>query len=123
MSQFRIKRWILVAAGNTHIAALAAILTLFLASCQRDEIVPDMPDAIPPLPPAGLLVESAHDGYCFIGWLRNTEHDLDGYIVYRGVSALGPFAVADTTLRNYWIDASCAYDTTYFYYVCAHRHR
>lgn len=119
MSHIRIGRWISVLDGNAQIAVLAAIVAVLLMSCQRDELLPDMPDSVPPLPPAGVLVESAHDGYSFIGWLRNTEHDLEKYIVYRAVSVTGPFSITDTSLRNFWIDASCAYDTTYFYYVCA----
>ncbi|MDH7514349.1 MAG: hypothetical protein QHI48_00535 [Bacteroidota bacterium] len=100
---------------------MAVLMSLVLSSCERLELPSSVPDEIPPLPPAGLIVESSHDGYVFIGWLKNTERDLRGYIVYRseGIPPTPPYLVVDTVTRNFYIDGGLSYDTLYSYFVVA----
>jgi hypothetical protein len=99
----------------------SALLTMcLLLSCSRERLVSPEPDMFPPLPPAGVRVESAHDGYIFIGWLKNMETDLKAYVVYRAeASRSGPYFVIDSTRTNYIIDLNRSYDTTYYYFVTA----
>jgi|GEM_PF-804509 len=98
----------------------AILLLLVLSACERERIVDPGPDTTPPLPPAGVLVEGARDGYIFIGWLRNSERDLRGYIVYRAEEdADGPYAAIDTITQNFIIDQQRSYDTTYHYFITA----
>jgi hypothetical protein len=89
------------------------------SACQREEFAPLAPDTIPPLPPAGLVVEEAQDGYVFIGWLKNGEQDLAGYIVYRNEPGQADFLPIDTVLKRYYIDTGRSYDTVYTYRITA----
>lgn len=99
--------------------ALALVL-VFATACERERIVSPGDDVTAPLPPTGLLVEGARDGYIFIGWLKNRETDLRAYAVHRGESG-DPvrFITIDTITANYYIDEQRSYDTTYFYFVTA----
>jgi len=93
---------------------------VLLSSCHREELQPIIPDTTAPLSPTGLLVESAHDGYVFFSWVRNTESDLNGYIVYRSEPKLaGVFIPLDTIQVTHFIDGQRSYDTTYSYHVTA----
>lgn len=99
---------------------LMIVLMLVLAGCERERIVDPGPDTTPPLPPAGVLVEGARDGYIFIGWVRNSERDLRGYVVYRAEEhADASYAAIDTIAQNFIIDQQRSYDTTYYYYITA----
>jgi hypothetical protein len=101
-------------------AGLFLLLLLLLSSCERERIVDAGPDTTPPLPPAGVVVEGAHDGYIFIGWIRNRETDLRGYIVYRAEHVPpGMFTPVDTLTQNFFIDGQRSYDTTYHYFITA----
>jgi hypothetical protein len=101
-------------------AILLPLLLVLFSACERERIVDPGPDTNPPLPPAGVIVESAHDGFVFVGWLHNNETDLRGYIVYRAESnPSGPYAAIDTLTQNYIIDEQRSYDTLYYYYVTA----
>jgi fibronectin type 3 domain-containing protein len=95
------------------------LLFLLLGACRREELQPVQPDTIPPLPPAGMSLDAAHDGLIMFSWLRNTENDIDGYIVYRREPATATFEAIDTTTNHYFIDAQRSYDTTYDYYTVA----
>jgi len=99
------------------------LLAAALTGCEREELAPAVADTVPPLPPAGLVVESARDGFVLIGWLRNTESDFGAYVVYRAEEAApGNFIAVDTIARNYHIDGMRGYDTLYFYRVTAVDH-
>ena len=99
---------------------LLLLLLLSAAACERERIVDPGSDTTAPLPPTGLLVEGARDGYIFIGWIKNRETDLRGYIVRRAESADSlHFVILDTIRVNYHIDIQRSYDTTYSYYVTA----
>jgi hypothetical protein len=98
---------------------LSSLLLLVLACCQRDELPPTALDLVAPLPPAGLVVESAHDGFIFIGWLKNTEFDFHQYEILRSEQEAGPFITIDTSRNNYFIDTHRSYDSVYYYRVCA----
>ncbi|MBN1447753.1 MAG: hypothetical protein JXA28_07460 [Bacteroidetes bacterium] len=101
-------------------AGLLLLLLLLLSSCERERIVDAGPDTTPPLPPAGVVVEGARDGYIFIGWIRNRESDLRGYIVYRAEHIPpGIFIAVDTLTQNFIIDGQRSYDTTYHYFITA----
>ncbi|MCB2203588.1 hypothetical protein KQI65_02475 [bacterium] len=102
-----------------HIAA-AVLLLVVLQSCERERIIDPGPDTTAPLPPAGIVVEGARDGYIFVGWQENSERDLRGYIVYRAEQrAPQSFVPIDTLSINYIIDTQRSYDTTYYYCVTA----
>ena len=80
-------------------------MQLSFSGCERQRIVQPDDNEFPPLPPAGLLVEGAHDGYIFIGWVKNLERDLSSYVVYRGEGQpSAPFTIIDTLVNNYFID-------------------
>ena len=96
------------------------VLAMFLlGSCQREETQPFQPDTIPPLPPAGIGIDEAHDGLIAFSWLHNTEYDLDMYIVYRREPVQHDFEAVDTTFNRFYVDVQRSYDTTYEYYVVA----
>jgi hypothetical protein len=96
-----------------------ALLLLLAPGCQRDELPPVTPDTTAPLPPAGLVVESSHDGFVFLGWLKNTEADFLQYIIFRAEEPGGAFVPIDSTSRSYYVDSRRSYDTTYYYRVAA----
>ena len=96
------------------------VVLMLVTGCERERIIFPDGDIQAPLPPAGLLVEGAHDGYIFTGWLKNSESDLAGYIVYRGETDPGnAFTPLDTITQNYFRDVMRSYDTTYYYFVTA----
>jgi hypothetical protein len=99
--------------------ALTALLLLATA-CERERIVDPGPDLTPPLPPTGLLVESSRDGFIFISWNINREHDLAGYNVYRSEQAdSADFRSIATTTDFFYVDLQRSYDTLYWYRVTA----
>ena len=100
-----------------HVLLLVLVL-VFSTACERERIVDPGSDTTAPLPPAGLLVESARDGFIFISWIRNREIDLRGYIVYRAEEA-SAFVAVDTVAEFYFIDEHRSYDSTYRYHVTA----
>ncbi|MDX9758083.1 MAG: hypothetical protein RBU27_02890 [Bacteroidota bacterium] len=105
--------------GRTPVAIML-LLCILASACERERIIDPGPDTIPPLPPTGLLVEGARDGYIFIGWIKNREPDLRGYIVHRAESKDSHrFIAVDTISTNYHIDQQRSYDTTYWYFVTA----
>jgi hypothetical protein len=102
-----------------HVLVLALVL-VFATACERERIVSPGDDVTAPLPPTGLLVEGARDGYIFIGWLKNRETDLSAYAVHRAESGdPARFITIDTITANYYFDEQRSYDTTYFYFVTA----
>jgi len=103
------------------VSFIILIVSIALVACERDPVEPGAPDTIPPIPPAGLIVEKAQDGFITISWLRNTERDIDSYIVYRSETgdALS-FTAIDTTSNDYYIDEAVRYDMRYYYHVTAY---
>lgn len=102
---------------------ITCLFTLLLAACERERIIDAGPDTTPPLPPAGMLVEAARDGFIFFSWVRNREIDLAGYIVYRAEEADSTkFVVRDTIPEFYFLDVQRSYDTLYWYRVTAFDH-
>jgi fibronectin type 3 domain-containing protein len=107
------------ARGLMVLLALGLLLVVSTA-CERERIIEPGVDTTPPLPPVGLLVEGARDGYIFIGWVKNREADLRGYVIHRAEEAdPSGFTAVDTIAENYYFDEQRSYDTTYFYYVTA----
>lgn len=103
-----------------HSVLVLALALVLGTGCERERIVDPGPDTIAPLPPAGLLVESARDGYIFISWIRNGEPDLRGYVIHRAEeSDPALYARVDTVTQFYFIDEQRSYDTTYSYFVTA----
>lgn len=106
--------------STSWIKTAAFLLLMLFAGCERESIVDAGIDTTPPLPPAGLIVESAHDGFIFISWIKNRETDLRGYVVYRAEEAdSGMFLRLDTLADFYYIDIQRSYDTLYWYRVTA----
>lgn len=100
-------------------AIVFGFISLALFACERERIVEPGLDATPPLPPAGIQIDAARDGYILISWLKNTELDLHGYIVYRSEVDASDFIPIDTVTQQYFFDEQRSYDTLYFYYVSA----
>ena len=94
-------------------------LVFFLPGCEREAITIDDVDTSSPLPPAGVRIDRAEDGYILLSWHANAERDIDGYIIYRSEDANQTFQVIDTVRNAYFIDEHRSYDTTYFYCVTA----
>lgn len=96
------------------------VLLLFLASCAREEIAGPGPEGPPPLPPAGLLIREAHDGFAVLDWLKNEEPTIARYVVYRGVGENpGAFLPIDSTESTLMVDLSLSEDTLYTWFVVA----
>lgn len=102
---------------KSFLVLVAALIAL--TACERESISTDPVDTIPPIPPAGLRVEKAQDGYITISWLIGGEPDLYRFVIYRSESEAGPFAAIDSTLYDFYIDEQRTYETTYYYYVTA----
>ncbi len=106
--------------SSRHAHIILVLAALLLAACERERIVDPGPDTTAPLPPAGVIVEGARDGYIFVGWLPGRERDLRGYIVHRSEGTPpGMFTAVDTLTLNFIIDEQRSYDTTYSYYITA----
>ena len=74
----------------------------------------------PPAPPTGLTA-GAGDGSVTLGWDANGEPDLDGYNVYRGTAAGGPYTQLNASLvtATSYGDTGLQNGTTYYYVVSA----
>jgi beta propeller repeat protein len=74
-----------------------------------------------PVAPTGLTAVAAENGGVDLDWSDNLEPegDLDGYAVYRSLSAGGPYERIATTAGSSFHDASVNGGTTYFYRVTA----
>lgn len=96
-----------------------AITWMSFVGCERESISPDQVDLVPPLPPTGLIIEEAQDGYIFLSWKKNSERDILEYIIYRSEGNQNSFYKIDSTQNFYLLDEHLSYDTTYFYYVTA----
>jgi hypothetical protein len=96
------------------------LFALLLTACERERIVDEGPDTTPPLPPTGMLLEAARDGFIFFSWIRNRDLDFAGYIVYRAEAADSTaFIPLDTIPEFYYLDVQRSYDTLYWYRVTA----
>lgn len=99
----------------------AIVLTVFplFWSCNRDKIVEPVDGSIPPLTPSDLTVFAAYDGQVGIEWKKNNESNLKGYFIYRGINRPDHFEQVSFTDKNYFIDYSLYYDSTYYYKISA----
>lgn len=95
-------------------------LMMFVSACERESILDPGPDTAPPLPPTGLLLDGARDGYVLFSWLKSREADFSYYIVYRSEERdAGTFVAVDSVSQNFFYDEQRSYDTLYTYYVTA----
>lgn len=95
------------------------LMLLFMYGCQRDAAVNEPDTGLPPAVPAGFQVVASHDGSVLIDWKPNTEPNLKGYYVYRGVNDSVSYRKIFFTSNSYFYDDSLSYDTTYYYKVSA----
>lgn len=95
------------------------LLCLVMTGCEREALLPEQADTTPPLAPAGLTVGEAQDGYVVLNWSRNSEKDLQAYVVHRADGTSIPFRAIDSTGNNYFVDEPLSYDTLYSYYLTA----
>jgi hypothetical protein len=101
-----------------HPRLVLLCFALLACACTRDPVVPEGPDTTPPLPPALLRVDAAHDGFVLLAWTRNQETDLQGYLVFR-LEMDGATSCIDTTSERYYFDTRRSYDSTYRYFLRA----
>ena len=102
-----------------NVSIFIVIFFISLYGCGREPISPDANDTIPPLPPSGLSILSAQDGYIDLVWIKNIERDLSAYIVYRSDGNQNAFHAIDTTQNLYYVDEHRSYDSSYYYYITA----
>jgi hypothetical protein len=80
-------------------------------------------DNLAPCPPAALAGEQQHiPESLLLTWDPNTEPDLDGYAVYRGLSedfVPGPGNLVASPCDTFTVDTGWTYDFGYFYKVSA----
>ncbi len=72
----------------------------------------------PPEPPAELAAE-AGDRMIRLDWADNSEPDLSGYKVYRGLAPGGPYTTIANVIQSTHTDNGLNNDTSYYYYVTA----
>ncbi len=77
-------------------------------------------DSVPPAAPQSLLA-TALNGGADLSWLANGEPDLDGYNVYRGATAGGPYTRVNgaRVATHAYTDSGLTNGTTYYYVVTA----
>jgi fibronectin type 3 domain-containing protein len=87
-------------------------------SVSSNKVAVNAPDTFPPAPPTGVTALATGDSI-ELSWHRNSEPDLQGYIVYRSANG-GPFERlgAITNLPAY-TDLKVQHGTTYRYQVSA----
>jgi flagellar hook capping protein FlgD len=79
-------------------------------------------DTAPPAAPSGLSAVAQSGGRAQVNWSPNSEADLAGYIVYRALSAGGPFTALNgsiVTTTSYLDDTIPAGSATVWYQVSA----
>ena len=98
---------------------IVLIFFLLFWSCSREKISEPEDDSIPPVTPSDLNVFAAYDGQVGIEWQKNNESNLKGYFIYRSINKPDHFERISFSVKNYFIDDSLFYDSTYFYKVSA----
>ena len=91
------------------------VLSIGLASCERDILLPDL---VAPAPPHGLFTETG-DGFIELFWSPNSESDVRGYNVFASTSYTGPFTYIGTTTNTWYVDVDAKNGTTYYYAISA----
>jgi hypothetical protein len=81
---------------------------------------PEFAPKLPPAAPTG-LVATAGSGQVSLDWNDNTEADLQGYDVYRGTAAGGPYSKANAAMvaSSSYTDTGLTNGSQYFYVVRA----
>ena len=84
------------------------------------EVEARSPDRAPPAVPAGLATTSSYNAV-LLDWADNSEDDLDGYHVYRAISADGPYTrrTAEPVHVSRYEDAIIATHVTCHYCISA----
>lgn len=102
------------------LGVLAAI-AIFAVGCDDDPVAPVIPpDLTPPAAPQAVRTVTG-DGRVTLTWVPNTEFDLAGYRVFRGITGYeGPFDPLSTTNTNSYVDNQVINGSTYFYAVAAY---
>ena len=78
------------------------------------------PDSLwPPSKPRDIKAEAWADSVQ-IEWAANTELDLVGYSIFRGLSADSLILLEDVGLNTFYVDTNVVNDITYFYAVAAY---
>ncbi len=96
------------------------VLALFAVGCDSDDGPVVVVDSIPPAAPQAVSTVTG-DGRVTISWVPNTDGDLAGYRVYRGVDGyLGEMFPLATTPSTTFVDAAVLNGTTYSYAVAAY---
>ncbi len=99
---------------------ILAALALFAVGCDSDDGPVVVVDSIPPAAPQAVSTVTG-DGRVTISWVPNTDGDLAGYRVYRGVDGyLGEMFALATTPSTTFVDAAVLNGTTYYYAVAAY---
>ncbi|MBA4406525.1 hypothetical protein C0389_04555 [bacterium] len=99
--------------------SIVLTLSVLSWSCSRDKIADPADDSIPPVTPSDLNVFAAFDGQIGIEWKKNNESNLKGYFIYRSINKPENYKKISIADKNYFIDDSLYYDSTYYYKVSA----
>lgn len=81
------------------ILTIISAIVLLLISCGEKEKVVEVPADCPPAAPRGVYAVNL-DTYVEICWYPNTENDIAGYDVYRGLSLYGDYTLIGTVPAN-----------------------
>jgi surface protein len=109
--------------GQKYYYRIVAVDTASYQSGLSDEATATFEDVVPPDVPTGLMAEEAAGETIDLSWAENTEEDLAGYRLYRGVgeapdTSKAPFVEGLLSETSY-TDTSVTRDQTYRYGITA----